>query len=142
MVRHVMIIDDDLEFLGELKELLVLSGYEVTTAMDAVIAAAIAVQARPDVILLDLKMDVMSGFDVLETLKSRAETRDIPVIVISGFISEERDGPLLRYFSVVHYLQKPFTPLTVVTQIEAATRGKGMCQLDERRRREYDSVKE
>lgn len=125
MARHVMIIDDDREFLGELKELLVLSGYEVTAIADSVDAAGHAAGTRPDVILLDLKMDGMSGFDVLETLQSSAETRHIPVIVISSFISEELDVQLLRYFNVVNYLQKPFTPITVITQIETVTRDKG-----------------
>lgn len=125
MVRHVMVIDDDREFIGELKELLVLSGYAVTVVENAVTSAEMAARVRPDVILLDIKMETMSGFDVLALLRSHKETEGIPVVVISGFFAENRDSPLLSYFNVTNYLQKPFTPLTVITEIEAAARGKG-----------------
>jgi CheY-like chemotaxis protein len=120
-----MIIDDDPEFRGELKELLVLSDYQVSVALDVRRAAGTAARLKPDVIVLDIKMEEMSGFDVLDKLKSRPQTRDIPVVVVSAFLTEERDSSLLSYFNVTNYLQKPFRPLSVITEIEAAARGKG-----------------
>jgi two-component system, response regulator PdtaR len=120
-----MVVDDDREFLGEQKELLALSGYEVTAVDTAAVAAERAAALQPDVILLDLKMEGKSGFDVLDLLRNRAETRDIPVVVMSGFLTEESDFSLLSYFNVTDYLKKPFAPLAMITHIEEAARGKG-----------------
>lgn len=119
-MRNVMVIDDDLDFIGELKESLVLSGYSVSAA-DAATAMRKVARIRPDVILLDLKMEAVSGLDILERLRARVETRDIPVVVISGFFDEGRDYSLLNYFNISHYLRKPFAPFDLLRKIEAVT---------------------
>lgn len=124
MMKKVMIIDDDREFLGELSTLLMLSGYEVIALEEPALSRTATLAANPDVILLDLKMETLSGFDVLDQLRSSPATRAIPVIVTSGFFSEERDFPLLNFFSVKNYLRKPFSPLSLITQIEAAAKNR------------------
>ena len=61
----VMIVDDDSEFLQELKEMLDLSGYEVNAIKDPLQVQEEASRIKPDVIVLDLKMDGMNGFEVV-----------------------------------------------------------------------------
>jgi len=66
---RVLIVDDDKEFREELGETLELSGYEVIDVGDARAVQNTASRTSPDVIILDLKMDDMNGFEVVEELK-------------------------------------------------------------------------
>ncbi len=116
--RRVLIIDDDNEFLQELNETLDLSGYDVVVENDAMSAVEMAAKTKPDVILLDLKMKGMTGFEVANKLKHVNKTMGIPVIAMSGFFTENKDITLLNFFDITNYLQKPFTPLDVIAQIE------------------------
>lgn len=120
--KRVLIIDDDNEFLQELNETLKLSGYEVFIENDAMSAVEIAAKSNPDVILLDLKMKGMTGFEVANKLKHVNKTMGIPVIAMSGFFTENKDITLLNFFDITNYLQKPFTPLDVIAQIEEVLR--------------------
>ena len=65
----ILIVDDDKEFLEELREVLVNTGYEVVAVADGIAASKAARVTRPDVILLDLRMKGMSGFEVADRLK-------------------------------------------------------------------------
>jgi len=77
-----------------------------------------ALQARPDLILLDLRMDGMTGFELANKLRRLPQTQHIPILVMSGYFTEDKDGSLLSFFNMEHYLQKPFNPLDVIFQIE------------------------
>jgi DNA-binding response OmpR family regulator len=67
-----------------------------------------AVTDRPDVIITDLRMPQGQGDYVVECLRSRAETKDVPVIVLTGCRDRER-VTRMRELGVTHYLQKPIT---------------------------------
>jgi CheY-like chemotaxis protein len=117
--RKILIVDDDIEFAQELQELLLLSGYEAKAVNRASETIQAVAQEKPDVILLDLKMDGMSGFEVAKGLRSNQETRAIPIIAMSGYYDNERDAALFNFFDLRYYLQKPFKPLNVIIQIES-----------------------
>lgn len=117
--KKIMVVDDDEEFLIELKETLRKSGYSVKTVSEAPKALKTAVAINPDVILLDLKMQGLTGFEVANKLRDFSKTKEIPIIAMSGFFTEERDVTLLSFFKIDNYLQKPFNPLNVIAKIEA-----------------------
>lgn len=103
----VLVVDDTLVNLRILTEMLAAQGYKVrpvTSGQQALQAAAAAV---PDLVLLDINMPGMSGYEVCTQLKSQPETRDVPVIFMSA-----RDEVLdkIRAFEVggVDYVTKPF----------------------------------
>ncbi|HOW43400.1 MAG TPA: response regulator [Candidatus Omnitrophota bacterium] len=116
--KRIMVVDDDKEFLEELKETLLLSGYEVKEVRDSTKATGLAAEIKPDLILLDLRMQGMTGFEVANKLRAIPETKKIPILVMSGYFTEEKDGSLLSFFNMQNYLQKPFNPLDVIYQIE------------------------
>ncbi|MDD5347126.1 MAG: response regulator, partial [Candidatus Omnitrophica bacterium] len=116
--KRIMVVDDDKEFLEELRETLVLSGYEVKTVSDACDAFPTAMRAKPDLILLDLKMKGMTGFEVANKLKNYSGTMEIPIIAMSGFFTADEDDTLLSFFQIQNYLRKPFNPLDIITRIE------------------------
>ncbi|MEJ2746273.1 MAG: response regulator [bacterium] len=79
---RVMVVDDDKLFLSEVNEVLSLSGYETTAFDDGRVALEWARAERPDVIILDIKMDGMNGFQLTKNLKrctdARVRDRDVP----------------------------------------------------------------
>jgi len=118
MKKKILIVDDDKEFLEELNETLLLSGYDVSAVSEATQAFGVASEIKPDVILLDLKMKGMTGFEVASKLKSFPQTMGIPIIAMSGFFTENEDSTLLSFFNIQNYLNKPFNPLNAIDQIE------------------------
>lgn len=116
--RKILIVDDDREFLEELKETLVLSDYEPIAVNDPKAALDTARSTRPDVIVLDLKMDDIDGFHLAELLKKSPETAPIPIIAMTGFFLKERRSSLLTSCGMETCLKKPFNPLDVISKIE------------------------
>lgn len=117
-MKKIMVVDDDKEFMDELQETLILSGYEVKAVNEASEAFSVASKIKPDLILLDLKMKGMTGFEVVNKLKSFDNTMEIPIIAMSGFFTAEEDDTLLSFFEIHNYLRKPFNPLDIITKIE------------------------
>lgn len=101
---RILVIDDD-QSIRELVRLhLANAGYEVLAAEDAVEAGRLVVQAAPALILIDVNMPYMNGYDFAAALKADPATRDIPVIFLT--IDEDvanRAGQL----GAVAYLRKP-----------------------------------
>ncbi|MFA5100624.1 MAG: response regulator [Candidatus Omnitrophota bacterium] len=116
--KRILVVDDDLEFLQELKETLHLSGYEVDAVNKSVNAVGFAIDRKPDLILLDLRMDGMTGFEVAKELRMLPQTSRIPIIAMSGYFSEAQDCTLFDFFQIRDCLQKPFNPLDVISHIE------------------------
>jgi len=88
---RILVVDDDADNVDSLLELLRLEGYLASAAANG--AAALALLADgfdPDVVLTDLMMPVMSGWDFCESLKSTTSYRSIPVIVTCGMAVEQR----------------------------------------------------
>ena len=119
MQKHkVLIVDDDKEFLEELQETLALSGYDSVAINDSTRAVDTAAKIKPDIILLDLKMDKMSGFVVATRLKQNADTSSIPIIAITGYFLREKLTVFMKVCELETCMEKPFSPLDVINQIE------------------------
>jgi CheY-like chemotaxis protein len=88
--RKIFIADDDETVLNSLKSLLVLSDFEVQGTQDARAIAPMVRVFKPDVLLLDLIMPDLGGFEVCELLYNYPETKGLPIIVISA-IANFRD---------------------------------------------------
>lgn len=116
--KKILIIDDDKEFLEELKETLILNGYDVVGMSESISAIKIAKAVNPDLILLDLKMSAMSGFEVADGLKRIPETSQIPIIAMTGFYTMKEHSWLMNFCDIKKCLKKPFNPQDVITEIE------------------------
>lgn len=113
----ILIVDDQLDNLRLLSDLLTQQGYEVRTVTRGS-AALMGVEAQsPDLILLDIFMPDMDGYEVCQRLKSNPQTREIPVIFISA-LNEVFDK--VKAFTVggVDYVTKPFQIEEVFARIE------------------------
>jgi CheY-like chemotaxis protein len=107
--RRVLVVDDDRDIRELLVELLASEGYEVASAPDGRRALAEARARRPDVILLDLMMPVMSGWEFREAQLRDPALADIPVVVVTAF-EESLDGTEL--------LRKPFLVEDVLDAVQ------------------------
>lgn len=115
-----MIVDDDREFLEELKETLTSSGYDTTALSNSTSALKMVRKIKPDVILLDLKMQGKSGFQIADELKQLPETAHIPIIAMTAFYTEREYTILMNICSIKTCLMKPFNPLDLIAEIERA----------------------
>jgi CheY-like chemotaxis protein len=116
--KKVMVVDDDKVFLDELSKMLTATGYEVTSVNESVSAVKAARVTKPDVILLDLRMRTMSGFEVADRLKGYAEVSSIPIIAITGFYTLKEHAWLMNFCGIKKCIRKPFNPLDVIAEIE------------------------
>jgi diguanylate cyclase (GGDEF)-like protein len=107
--RRVLIIDDDPIAVAPLKRELD-GDYEVCLAGNGAEGVAVALQAAsPDLIVLDVLMPDIDGFEVLRRLKAERKTRDIPVIFLSS-TSEEEQGVRSLAQGAVDFIKKPYCP--------------------------------
>lgn len=81
--RKVLLVEDELPFRQIYRDALQMHGYEVVEAEDGEEALELINENRPDVVLLDLVLPKLSGFDVLTALKQSPELKDMPVVVYS-----------------------------------------------------------
>ncbi|WP_448381513.1 response regulator [Gloeomargarita sp.] len=114
----ILVVDDTLENLDVLDDLLTGQGYEVRRAIDGAMALRAAAAEPPDLILLDIMMPGMDGYEVCAKLKSDPQTWGVPVIFISA-LDDAQDK--VRAFEVggADYIPKPFQAAEVVARVEA-----------------------
>ena len=117
-MKRILIIDDDQDFLKEMGETLKLSGYEPLTLSNSELAFIKVMELKPDLILLDLKMEGMSGFQIANELSLLPETKHIPVIVITGVYTEQMYRTIMSLCCIKQCLTKPVSPLELISAIE------------------------
>ncbi len=115
----VLIVDDDPDIRDAVGECLRYEGYDVHSAADGRAALdTLEFGLKPDVILLDLMMPILNGFDVLDALRTRPEWKSIPVVIVSanrGYSAEDLAG-------AVSILRKPVSVDRLLAAVEQATR--------------------
>ena len=117
----VLVVDDNLQNLELLVAYLDSLGCEVRTAEDGVEALEKVAQDSPDLILLDIMMPRMSGFEVCRKLKSDPATRDIPVIMVTA-LTELGDIERGVECGTDDFISKPVNRLELVTRVKSLLR--------------------
>ena len=119
----IMVVDDDIEFLHEISDLMTDSGFQVSACSDGESALYIITKIKPDLILLDLKMKKISGFQVAAKLKTIPEACDIPVIVITGHYTQEEYSLMMKLCGIKKIILKPMDPGNIAKEIESVLLG-------------------
>ncbi len=115
--KRVLVVDDEIHIVHVVAIKLRNNGYEVLSADNGAEAFDLACNERPDIIVTDYQMPVMSGLELLEKLRQRQETKDIPVIMLTArsfAISKEQQEDL----RISGCLSKPFSPKELLGNIE------------------------
>lgn len=115
--KRILIADDDPVILRLIQVNLELEGYEVITANNGQEAVDIAAVEHPDLVILDIMMPRLDGYQACEKLKAAEETKDIPVIFLSAK-AQQGDIEKGQSFGVAAYLTKPFDPTELLEVVE------------------------
>lgn len=120
----VLVVDDYDDAREMYSEYLEFLGYEVHTARDGREAIDVARETLPDIILMDLSLPVLSGWEATRQLKEDARTRDIPVMALTGHVLPKH-SERAREVGCDAFLAKPALPDTVAEQIRALLKKTG-----------------
>lgn len=141
MALTLLIVDDKADNLRILSDLLI-DDYRLLIAKTGKHAIDQATNHSPDLILLDVIMPDMTGFDVIKELKSSNSTKDIPIIFVTGLDSSEHEVKGLE-LGAVDYIYKPFNPVIVrariSTQIKLIEQNKQLSKLSSKLERSLEA---
>jgi two-component system phosphate regulon response regulator PhoB len=119
--ERILVVDDEPDIVALVAYHLAKSGYRVSTASNGTDALQVARQERPALLVLDLMLPGMSGFDVLEQLRAHESTRHIAVLMLTAR-KEEQDRIRGLSLGADDYLTKPFSPQELVLRVGAILR--------------------
>jgi len=117
MARKILAVDDEKHIVRLIQVNLERQGYDVVTAFDGKEALQKVEAERPDLVVLDVMMPYMDGFEVLQNLKRNPSTRDIPVIMLTA---KAQDADVFKGLQsgVDLYLTKPFNPMELISFVK------------------------
>jgi DNA-binding response OmpR family regulator len=119
--RRVLVVDDEPAMRTLCRVNLAASGMEVLEAEDGLRALELAVEERPDLILLDVMLPGLSGWDIAGKLGERPETREIPIVFLSAR-ADHADLVRGQQVGAVGYVTKPFDPVGIADLVEETIR--------------------
>jgi DNA-binding response OmpR family regulator len=119
----IVLADDDPTIANLVKYRLESYEFEVHVGNDGSQALSLIQGLVPDMVILDLMMPVLSGFEVLKAMQGSLETKDIPTIILSA---RENEEDVLKGFELgaVDYVTKPFSPVELAARVRANLNGK------------------
>ena len=121
MNHRVLVVDDEPDITALVAYHLAKAGYRVSTAANGRDALNAASEERPDVVVLDVMLPGVGGYDVLSELRRRPETRDVGVILLTAR-RDELDRIQGLSLGADDYLTKPFSPAELVLRVQALLR--------------------
>ncbi|MDQ8164354.1 MAG: response regulator transcription factor [Gemmatimonadota bacterium] len=120
-IARVLVVDDEPDIVALVVYHLAKAGYRVSSASTGPEAVAEAKRERPTLIVLDLMLPGMSGFDVLREIRADADTREIAVLMLTAR-KDEPDRIKGLSLGADDYLTKPFSPQELVLRVQAILR--------------------
>ena len=121
MTHRILVVDDEPDITALVAYHLAKTGYRVSTATNGADALRSAREERPDIVVLDLMLPGLSGYEVLAELRKRDETRDVGVILLTAR-REEADRIKGLSLGADDYLTKPFSPHELALRVAALLR--------------------
>ena len=123
-MRRVVYIEDEPEMIDLVRLILVRKNYEVIGAIGGREGLDTVRKEIPDVVLLDLMMPDMDGWEVYQQLKANESTRHVPVIVVTAKAQNIDKVLGLHIAKVDDYISKPFSPKDLVDSLEKVLAGR------------------
>ena len=122
MAANILVVDDDATIRGIVKKYLAANGFAVVVTDSGSEALLLIRESPPDLVLLDVEMPGLDGFAVCRVLKKETSSRQIPIVIMSGTMIQEKD--LLQGFEggADDYIVKPFSLPLLMARIQAVLR--------------------
>lgn len=117
-VTKVLMVDDDKMLLDMYKERLNLAGYSVESSVNGEECLAKIHQVKPDIILLDIMMPKVNGYETLASIKSDPATKDIPVIILSALVRDINKSRAIEAGADDYIIKSEVMPADVIKKIE------------------------
>lgn len=118
MSRRVVCIEDEQDVIDLMRLILERQGYEFIEAHGALEGMNLVEETTPDVVLLDLMMPNIDGWEVYDRLHANPATKDIPIIVVTARTQHDSRVTQMRVSNSKHLVTKPFGPAQLVASIE------------------------
>jgi two-component system cell cycle response regulator DivK len=113
MTKLVLVVEDQADLRGILSDLLTGSGYTVAEAVDGCDGVAKALSERPHLILMDIQLPVLDGYEAIRRIKADARLAATPIIAVSSF-AMKGDEEKARAAGCDHYVTKPYSPMQLL----------------------------
>ena len=127
----ILLVEDDTFLSGMYKTKFEMEGFKVITAEDGLRGFQLAKEKRPDIILLDILLPKMDGFEVLEKLRISKDTKEIPVIMLTNLGQKEDVKKGLERGANGYLIKAHFMPSEVVAKIKSVLAGQGIASEDD-----------
>ena len=125
--KRILCIEDEPDMIDLMHVILERKGYTVMGAAGGQEGAKKVVELLPDLVLLDLMMPDMDGWEVYQQMKANEQTRDIPVIIVTAKAQSIDKVLGLHIAKVDDYIAKPFSPAELVESVERVLAKKGQA---------------
>lgn len=120
MPKKILFIEDESVLQKTIGEILTQEGYEVISALDGELGLKLAEEKTPDLILLDLILPKMNGFEVLKSIKSKDEIKDIPVIVLTNLEGMENIDKVISFGAKTYLVKTQYSLEEVLEKVKKA----------------------
>lgn len=119
----ILVVDDDAGIRESLKDLLALENFECSVATSGKEGLAMARAAQPQLVVTDVQLPDMSGYQLCQSLKRDPLSTHIPVVMITGRFTEPEDRLQGFDLGADEFFSKPFDPVIFVARIKSILRG-------------------
>jgi two-component system cell cycle response regulator DivK len=116
MTKRVLVVEDQEDLRGVLRDLFTSSGYIVIEAVDGAAGVARAKSDRPDIILMDIQMPIIDGYEAARQIKADPNLTSIPIVAVSSF-AMKGDEEKARAAGCDEYVTKPYSPIQLLRMV-------------------------
>ncbi len=124
MTNRVLVVEDTEDNRRILRDLLSSAGYDVVEASDGAEGLSAVARLKPDLVVLDIQLPVIDGYEVARRLKADPKTRDIPIVAVTSY-ALAGDEDKSRAAGCDAYVAKPFSPRHLLATIRGFLPGDG-----------------
>jgi Response regulators consisting of a CheY-like receiver domain and a winged-helix DNA-binding domain len=117
MSKRILVVEDQEDNRQILRDLLGSAGYDVIEAEDGQAALAMVKRQRPDLILMDIQLPLMDGYEATRRFKADPDLQNIPIIVVTSY-ALSGDEEKARAAGCDGYVTKPFSPRQLLAKIK------------------------
>jgi two-component system, cell cycle response regulator DivK len=117
VTQRILVVEDQADNMQILRDLLASAGYEMIEALDGGEGVRVATAERPDLILMDIQLPVLDGYEATRHIKADPALRAIPIIVVTSY-ALSGDDDKARAAGCDDYVPKPYSPRLLLAKIK------------------------